>query len=134
MIIKKLKVFLIVGGMTVVVDYMIYSSFVLTGVWDTGVSKALGFAGGSAFAYVVNRFWTFSDRSHRAASWVEFAALYVLTLLINVYINDSMLDLTNDFDYSIQVAFVLATSVSAALNFLGMNYFVFRTGRDRRIE
>jgi putative flippase GtrA len=132
MISKKLMVFLIVGGMTVVVDYLVYRGLVLSGLWETGVSKALGFLAGSVFAYVVNRFWTFGDRNHRAGSWLRFSALYALTLFINIFINASMLDLTTDFHYSVQWAFLLATGVSAALNFLGINYFVFGTDRDRR--
>jgi putative flippase GtrA len=132
MIKKKLMVFLIVGGMTVVVDYVVYRGLVLSGFWETGASKALGFLVGSAFAYVVNRFWTFGDRSHRAGSWGRFVALYSLTLLINVYVNDGMLNLTHNFHYSVQMAFLLATGVSAALNFLGMNYFVFGAERYRR--
>jgi putative flippase GtrA len=134
MITNKLMVFLIVGVMTVVVDYMVYWGFVLSGFWLTGFSKALGFLAGSVFAYLANRLWTFSDRNHRAGSWVRFAALYALTLFINIYINESMLDLTTEFHHSIQVSFLLATGVSAALNFLGMNYFVFVADRYRRIR
>lgn len=132
MITKKLMVFLIVGGMTVVVDYMVYWGLVLSGLWVTGFSKALSFLAGSFFAYVVNRLWTFSDRNHRAGSWVRFATLYALTLFVNIYINDSMLDLTTDFHHSIQVSFLLATGISAALNFLGMNYFVFVADQYQR--
>ena len=134
MIINRLKVFLIVGVMTVVIDYVAYRSLVWSGLWDIGVSKALGFIAGSVFAYVVNRFWTFDDKSHWTTSWVRFAALYALTLFINIYINDTVLGLTTGFYYSVQVAFLLATGVSALLNFLGMNYFVFGVHRDWRTK
>jgi putative flippase GtrA len=132
MIKKKMMVFLIVGVMTVMVDYVVYRGLALSGLWDISVCKALGFMVGSVFAFVVNRFWTFGDRNHSAGSWVRFCTLYSLTLFINIYINDSMLDLTTDFHFSIQVAFLLATGVSAVLNFLGMNYFVFGAERYQR--
>ena len=134
MIVNRLNVFLIVGGMTVVVDYVVYRGLVWSSLWDIGVSKALGFIAGSVFAYVVNRCWTFGDRSHGTTTWIRFASLYVVTLFINIHINDTMLGLTTGIYYSVQVAFLLATGMSAALNFLGMNYFVFGTDRDRRTK
>jgi putative flippase GtrA len=132
MIQKKMMIFLVVGGMTVVVDYLVYRGLVLSGLCDTSVSKAFGFLVGSVFAFVVNCLWTFGDRDHRAGSWVRFGILYALTLFINIYINNIMLELTSFFDYSVHAAFLMATLVTAALNFLGMNYFVFCTYRHGR--
>lgn len=130
MIKKKLKFFLIVGGMTVVVDLMVYKGLVVVGLSVIN-AKATGFLVGTFFAYVVNRFWTFGNRSQRTGSWISFSALYAFTLFINTYINDCMLDLTTDFDYSASIAFLVATGASATLNFLGINYFIFKAKRYR---
>ncbi len=133
MTLKKVLIFLIVGGITVGVDYLVYRSLDLFGFLGTSICKALGFIGGSIFGYVVNRLWTFSDMNYRAGSWLRFGALYALTLLVNIYINKSILVLTYDFHYSVQIAFLLATGVSAILNFFGMNYFVFSDELNREV-
>jgi putative flippase GtrA len=49
-----------------------------------------------------------------------------MTLGTNVLINALALKLLADISAAIQLAFVLATGVSACLNFIGMKLFVFR--------
>ncbi len=113
------------------VDYLVYRGLVLTGLAGVNICKAAGFLVGSVFAYVVNRLWTFGDRLHHAGSWVRFGVLYAATLLINTYINAVVLSSSSSFVGSVELAFVTATGVSATLNFLGMNYFVFWADRNR---
>jgi putative flippase GtrA len=48
-----------------------------------------------------------------------------LTLSINVYANSLLLSALTERPYSVQAAFVIATGLSATLNFIGMKYFVF---------
>ena len=90
------------------------------------VGASTGFLAGTLFAYFANRFWTFGHKSHIPGSAWRFSALYVSTLGANVLINALALKLLADVATSIQLAFLLATGVSACLNFLGMKLFVFR--------
>ena len=84
------------------------------------------FHGGTAFAYVANRYWTFNHQAHPTGSHWRFMALYAATLGANVVINTLTLKHLPASQQMVQVAFVAATGVSAVLNFIGMKFFVFR--------
>ena len=126
MIKRELAIFLIVGASTVLVDFVSYRALIGFQVMKVDMAKATGFLVGTLFAYFANRFWTFGHKSHIPGSAWRFSALYVSTLGANVLINAFALKLLADVAASIQLAFLLATGVSACLNFLGMKFFVFR--------
>jgi putative flippase GtrA len=129
MIRKELAIFLVVGGLTVVVDYLSYRSIVWAGLLETDPAKGAGFLTGTVFAYFANRHWTFGTRAHAAGSAWRFVALYALTLVINIYANALILSALSGLPYPVQAAFVIATGLSATLNFLGMKLFVFQNTR-----
>jgi putative flippase GtrA len=125
MIKRELAIFLVVGASTVLVDFISYRGLIGFQVMEVDMAKATGFLAGTLFAYFANRFWTFGHKSHIPGSAWRFSALYVSTLGANVLINALALKLLADVAASIQLAFLLATGVSACLNFLGMKLFVF---------
>lgn len=126
MIKRELGIFLIVGLLTVLVDFLSYHALMVFGLVDTNTAKAAGFLIGTLFAYGANRFWTFSHKPHAPGSVGRFAALYASTLGVNVFVNAFVLHLFIHSIAAVHVAFVIATGVSACLNFLGMKFFVFR--------
>jgi putative flippase GtrA len=114
--------FLLVGFTTVGVDLVVYLILVATGLHHP-VAKGISFATGTVFAYFANRSYTF--RSHVSGwAFVRFCCVYVITFLLNVGVNQLMLELM-DWAGVIYLAFVIATGISAVLNFLGMRFFVF---------
>ena len=125
MIKRELVIFLIVGASTVLVDFMTYRGLIEFQVMEVDMAKATGFLVGTLFAYFANRFWTFGHKSHVPGSAWRFLALYASTLGANVLINALALKLLSDTAVAFQLAFLLATGVSACLNFLGMKIFVF---------
>jgi putative flippase GtrA len=127
MIKRELAIFLVVGAATVLVDFISYRGLIGLQVMEVDTAKATGFLVGTLFAYFANRFWTFDRKSHVPGSGWRFSALYASTLGVNVLINAFALKLLADVAASIQLAFLLATGVSACLNFLGMKLFVFRS-------
>ena len=90
------------------------------------MAKAIGFLVGTIFSYFANRFWTFVHKPHAPGNAWRFVVLYTSTLGANVLINSLALKLFADTLVTIQLAFLLATGVSASLNFLGMKLLVFR--------
>lgn len=126
MIKRELPIFLLVGSLTVMVDFIAYRGLVYLQLLNVDTAKAVGFLTGTVFAYFSNRFWTFSHKSVSTGSAWRFIVLYTATLVLNVYINALALDKLEGITSAIQIAFLLATGVSAALNFVGMKYFVFR--------
>lgn len=122
----RISHFLIVGASTVLVDFITYRSLIEFQVMEIEMAKATGFLVGTLFAYFANRFKTFGHKSHASGSAWRFSALYASTLGANVLINALALKLLADMAIAFQSAFLLATGVSASLNFLGMKLFVFK--------
>ena len=125
MIRKEARIFLVVGTLTVLVDFLVYHLFLWVG-GAYALAKATGFIGGTIFAYFVNRRWTFGHTQHLPNSAVRFALLYAATLGANVIINAGVLKITLASPWGVHIAFLVATGVSALLNFFGMKFFVFK--------
>jgi putative flippase GtrA len=127
MIQRELGIFLIVGTLTVLVDYGVYRGVVWFDLIDVHTAKGIGFLSGTLFAYFANRFWTFGHKQHSPGSVWRFCLLYSLTLGANVLVNGLILRELSEIPAIVQVAFIVATGVSATLNFLGMKFFVFHS-------
>lgn len=126
MIRRELGVFLIIGSLTVAVDFLTYHSLLWIGMNGIALAKAISFLVGTLFAYFANRSWTFNSQAHAAGSAMRFAMLYALTLAANVIVNTGALHLFAGTGSAMQMAFLLATGISACLNFIGMKLFVFK--------
>lgn len=126
MIKRELVIFLVVGVTTVLVDYFSYRGLIAFEIISVDFAKAVSFLIGTLFAYYANRFWTFGNQQYVQGTVWRFIILYTGTLGVNVLTNALALKVFFDVTYSIEMAFVLATSLSAGLNFLGMKFFVFR--------
>jgi len=124
MVRRQIRRFLFVGSLTVLVDLAIYILCLEVGLL-VSLSKAIGFLAGTFFAYAVNRFWTFESRRSHVAVF-NFLLLYLFTLVANVTVNQIIFDAISSGEKGRLFAFLVATSVSATLNFLGMKYIVFR--------
>lgn len=129
MIKKELAVFLIVGTLTVLVDFFSYRILIGLDIFNIDVAKAAGFLTGTLFAYFANRFWTFGHKSHNPGSVGRFILLYAVTLGTNVLVNSLALKLFANTFAPVQLAFLMATGLTACLNFLGMKLFVFRINK-----
>jgi putative flippase GtrA len=121
---KEIRYFLIVGILTVLIDYLVYSLSRKLIINNTQ-AKAFGFISGTAFAFLANRNITFKDLDNIWTQLYKFLILYSVTLFINVTINNILLNWLTDFHYKVQLSFLVATSTSAIINFIGMKYFVF---------
>jgi putative flippase GtrA len=120
----QLRRFLIVGSTTVLVDFATYTLCLALGL-PIDPAKGLGFVAGTFFAYLANRFWTFDAAGTQGRFW-HFLALYLTTLVINVGVNAAVVALVGVSTPGLGFAFVVATGVSASLNFVGMKFIVFR--------
>ena len=129
MIRRQLLIFLVVGGLTVVIDFLCYRGLMWAVGLTPGPAKAVSFVCGTVFAYFANRAWTFGQQRHAAGSAWRFALLYALSLGANVAVNAAALALLAGWSYAVQLAFLLATGVSTCLNFAGMKLFVFKSSR-----
>jgi putative flippase GtrA len=120
--------FLIVGTLTVVIDFSTYQGLRFFELLDIDTAKLLGFILGTIFSYIVNKLWTFRKRGKDdfSKSLPLFLLLYAFTMWINVSLNSLVLNALIGVAYSIGIAFLCATFVSALVNFIGMKFLVFR--------
>ena len=127
---RQLIRFLIIGSITVLVDLATYA-VLLWSDWAIAPAKALAFISGTVFAYFANREWTFAV----SGGWRQFAAfcvLYLTSLGVNVGVNHIVLLSLGGWNYALQIAFLVATGVSASCNFFGMRNLVFNTASPHR--
>jgi putative flippase GtrA len=125
MIKHELVIFLFVGILTVLIDFVTYSGLMWINLLGLDMAKAVGFVAGTIFAYFANRIWTFGHKTHAPGSAGRFIVLYAMSLGANVWVNAFALGLLAPVMLAVEMAFLLATGVSAVLNFLGMKWFVF---------
>ena len=121
---RQIGHFLVIGGLTVVLDLAAYSILLRLG-FPVGTAKAIGFIAGTAFAYFANRIVTFENAGGGTTTMMRFAAVYSVNLIVNVAVNSLILAVAGRTDAALALAFLVATGTSATLNFLGMKYWVF---------
>lgn len=124
---KQFKRFIIVGTATVAIDYLIYHILVI----NFGINyyhKGISFASGAVFSYICNSLFSFEQKRLSKRQLAKFILTYTISLLANVHINSIMLNMNwHSFQYiSLYVSFVAATFTSTMLNFLLMNFYVFK--------
>ena len=126
MISNQVVKFIIIGVTVVLIDYISY--IFLLNIFDNYVfSKGISFILGSIFSYVLNRTWTFNNSIHSYKKLLKFSILYISTLLINVFTNYIILLFFENHIYKIYIGFLIATLISASINYLVMKYFIFNS-------
>jgi putative flippase GtrA len=115
--------FLLVGGTTVAIDFVVYVLLHRLGLPLTP-AKTVSFVVATVCAYVFNRTFTFGARGGTHVA-LRFTLLYAAALLCNVGVNAVMLSQLPEGRVGIVVAFLCAQAVSSTLNFVGMRYVVF---------
>ena len=127
MIKKEVIIFLIVGLITVLIDFFFYQFFLNQLLIALDYSKTLGFICGTIFSYIANRFWTFGHNFNKINSLWRFLIIYLVSLLLNVKINSYLIFILGDRLFNFEISFLIATAISALTNFLGMKFFVFKS-------
>jgi polyisoprenyl-phosphate glycosyltransferase len=119
--------FLIVGFTTVGIDLSVYAALLALGA-PAAAGKLAGFVAGTIFAFFANKTWTFKAQAG-GRQFALFIALYLLSLGANVSVNQIVIELLSGWPYALHAAFIMATGVTATINFLGMKFFVFNAHR-----
>lgn len=129
----QLRRFLVTGVSATIIDSIVYTLMLYLGM-DFSPAKACGFITAVAFAYNGHRRWTFSTHGSRKRI-LGFTGLYVTTFLINNLTNTLMLEiLGKEQKIDIAGAFVVATGITAIVNFTMMKFFIFRPRRPAIAE
>lgn len=117
---KELFRFVVAGVSAVATDLLTY--ILLLNFLAVDISKGISFLLGTALSYLVNKFWTFEQKTKSFSEVLKFGVLYGLTLCINIYANKLVIDYTD----MVLLAFLCATGLSTVLNFIGQKWWVFK--------
>lgn len=137
---KQLIKFTLIGVLAVLVDLVCYYIFlnvlpssIAFGFEIEDFSKAMSFLCGMSVTYTLNKLWTWKAKTRSNKRVFNFIILYGSSLLINVFANSTTLDLLHEIeilkilDYKYLIAFIVATWISASVNFIGQKFWVFRS-------
>lgn len=131
---KQLLRFLVVGSMSVAVDFAVYR--VLAVAMPPDVAKGVSYLAGVVVGFFGNKWWTFESSRRSAAEPLVYLALYAVTLGVNVACNRAALAVLPALavvgSNGTGLAFLFATGVTTILNFLGMKKITFRRGIAER--
>ena len=122
----KIFLFLVVGGITLLIDasisYILYHNIHLPAFLASGI----GFLSGFVFNFPVNRKKVFNHSQYDRFSLKIQITLYTLLSLFNLVATSSIIaTLVNSNVLDIQWAKVVVTAVFAIWNFLVFNLFIF---------
>lgn len=115
--------FIAVGVCAVGVDLVSYLILVAAGM-EPAPAKALGFLAGAAISYTGGRYFVFRAEGGARGPFL-FAALYAVSLAMNVAVNDSVLSVFGTALPALLAGWLTATLASASLNFIGQKFAVF---------
>ena len=114
--------FIIVGGVAVVIDGICYTLMVRAVDVEHGLSKRVSFVLGSIWAFLANKHYTFRSSATLKKEMILFSLLYLLTFMVNGWMHDVTLYISN-LDW---LSFLSATATSTIINFFGQKFIVFR--------
>jgi putative flippase GtrA len=121
---SQLSRFFLVGSSTALIDFVVYKALLF--LMPSSFAKTISFLSGAIYAYQFNRLWTFQAGRSTLPQALKFGLIYGTNLGVNVGANASMLSLLPlVYPWRLDLAFLMATGISAALNFIGMKWLAF---------
>lgn len=123
----QLSRFIVVGGVSGLVDYGIYQGLLHLDVY-VHLAKAISFICGTTTAYLLNRRFTFAASATAGGGpFVKFLVLYAVTFCVNVGMNALALRLLPDgLPGETSIAWLLAQGTATSINFIVLRAYVFR--------
>jgi putative flippase GtrA len=128
-LVRQVLLFGVSGILATGSDYLLYSVLIRYYLGHYIIAKSCSFLLGTFVAFIFNKYVTFGVKQKSFQETVRFGILYTVSLVGNVAINKMSLMLLSSLDnlqYSIWLAFLMATAFSMVLNFLGQKFWVFK--------
>ncbi|MFD4369017.1 GtrA family protein [Rhodococcus sp. NPDC058521] len=115
----------VTGGLSLIVDFSLYSLLVLVFDLPIGLGKSISFVAGTTTAYLINRRWTFKAEPSRAR-FAAVVALYALTYAVQVGLNGWLYHVFPDEWWRFPLAFLIAQGTATVINFVVQRVVIFR--------
>lgn len=120
-LIKSTK-FIIVGGTNTTLTYFLYVALIYVG-FNYNLALIIEYLFGILTGYVMNKYWTFSDRYNTRNSLFKYIATYCVSFVFNLGILNWLVL------YGILgpiLGQLVALGIATVLSFLLQNFWVFR--------
>lgn len=124
MINKKLIKFLTVGGVSTLLDYIIY--LLLTSYIHITIAKTISMICAIILSFILNKVWTFEYEKNTD---IKLIGKYVFSQLINIMVNVSANYIIYIITNNKHVAFIFATAVATIVNYMLQKNIVFNRWR-----
>lgn len=129
--------FVIVGFINTAIDFAVLNLLMyLTNTYKGSeiiIFNAISFTVAVVNSYLMNKYWTFGDKSREGAAkqFVEFLAVSIIGIILNtaiVYGTTTLIQPMFGLGVKLWANFakVLATAVVLGWNFIGYKFFVFK--------
>ena len=118
---NKLIKFLLVGGSSTCIDFIIY--MLLSKIIFVSISKLVSMTISCAYSFLLNRNWTFENKSTKTnIQIIKFIISQCINIATNVCINQGMLWITNNKI----ISYIIATLCAMTVNYILQKNIVFR--------
>jgi len=133
-ILRQVKIFLVGGLISVILDWGFYLLLSQILNLDSRVSKAFSYIIGTVFAFIFNGIFAFKSKLI-PSRLIRHLVLYTCTLFMNTY-SFSVLEriIRVNSEYNLYFSLLGATFVSMMLNFLGMRLWVFKVYEIKNVN
>ena len=122
--------FVLVGGVSAVVDYGIFQLLMHLAGLSYPVAKAISFVFGTLTAYALNRRYTFrAEPSWRkfAVTMTVYGVMFVVQWGLATLITKVLLDQELSLWWASTIGFVIGQGVATVTNFIVQRAFIFRS-------
>lgn len=120
--IKEAIRFLIIGGISTTIDFLLYIFLYKVERFDIVLAKICSMLAASLFSYFLNKKWTFQNKKKKSLEMLlKYYGVFTTNVIVNVSINKLLFSLTK----SIRIAFVVATGIATIVNYVMQKYIVF---------
>jgi len=131
MIRRELNFFILNGIVSVALAYFVYRVLVFEIIFDVNWANGVAYISGMLYGFFSNRKWAFQDRGFVTNKKItRYILLYMLTLIVNVTINATILNNLKGVYGAVIFSFLIAIGFSTTLNFIGLKYFVYNLNNN----
>lgn len=134
---KEVILYLIFGGLTTVLNYIVYFIFVSFGI-HYEISNCIAWVAGVTFAYLTNRSIVFESQAEGAKKKiieaVEFVLARVFSLLAEMlllYLFIDIITLHPDKQWNELIAKLIGAVVVVILNYIASKFVIFTKKKDK---
>ena len=126
---KQFRNFFLVGIIAFSIDISFYY-FLTSAEISVNISKGISFLLGTVFGYFVNSIFTFKVLSLNTTLFFKYLAIYMLSMILNVFINEQVFTILHKSMITDQVvklfSVIVATVCSMIFNFVFLKLYVYR--------